>query len=139
MIIAVDFDGTIVEHQYPRIGRGVAGAIKWLKRFQELGANLILWTMRCDDTTPAGNLLTEAVSYCQSRGLKFWAVNTNPQQNWTNSPKVYADVYIDDAAFGCPLVRSWNTRVRPYVNWDTVGPAIQKMLMEGEHSGGMKP
>ena len=46
--IAVDFDGTIVDHVFPEIGAAVPGAFKWLKRFKEAGATLILWTMRSD-------------------------------------------------------------------------------------------
>lgn len=117
MIIAIDFDGTIVEHEYPSIGFPVLGALKWMKEFQVLGARLILWTMR------SGIKLTEAESYCHKNGIEFFGVNCNPDQaSWTNSPKVYAHRYIDDAAFGCPLI--YPGLGRPYVDWSKVGPSV---------------
>jgi hypothetical protein len=127
MLLAIDFDGTIVEHRYPRIGAPVPGAIQWLRRFQELDARLILWTMR-SDSPQSGPMLTEAVAFCRSQGVNFFGVNGNPeQQSWTSSPKAYAKVYIDDAAFGCPLV--FPPGGRPYVDWDVVGPAVESRLL----------
>lgn len=116
MIIAVDFDGTIVEHEYPAIGPDVPGAFDWLTQFQNAGARLILWTMRSEDT------LRDAVLHCKARGIHFWGVNGNPEQNWSTSPKAYAQVYIDDAAAGCPLVRPSGRR--PYVDWAAIGPLV---------------
>lgn len=71
MVIAVDFDGTIVQHRYPRIGKEVPFAIDTLKRLQEEHHLLILWTVR------EGELLEEAVAFCRERGLEFYAVNAN--------------------------------------------------------------
>ena len=72
MIIAVDFDGTIVEHAYPAIGKPIPFAIDVLKRLQsECHHQLILWTVR------EGELLDDAVNYCRERGLEFYAVNRN--------------------------------------------------------------
>lgn len=128
MIIAVDFDGTIVDHRFPDIGQESPGAIKWLKAFQDAGAKLILWTMRSDgsvDETP----LADAVAFCRERGLEFWGVNANPEQaSWTQSPKVYAHVYIDDAALGCPLRENPRAGGRPFVEWDIVGPLVMASL-----------
>lgn len=107
MIIAVDFDGTIVEHRYPRIGRELPFAIATLKKLQEERHLLILWSVR------EGKLLDEAVDFCRKRGLEFYAVNSNiPEdemqvsaavggQNLTGQDalrcrKVTADIYIDD-------------------------------------------
>lgn len=119
MIIAVDFDGTIVEHDYPNIGRPVPGAIRTLRELALHEHNLILWTMRSDTT------LQEAVSYLSDAGIKLWGVNSNPTQGtWTNSPKQYAQIYIDDAALGCPLIRKSSKRA--YVDWD----AVRKHLVE---------
>ena len=119
MRIAVDFDGTIVEHKYPDIGLPVIGAFVWLRSWQELGAELVLWT--CRD----GIELDEAVAFCKKNGVEFIGVNgvTDP---FTQSPKVFANVYVDDAAFGCPLVQIWGGR--PVVDWKIVGPAIEKRL-----------
>lgn len=121
MIIAIDFDGTIVEHRYPDIGRPVIGAFAWMRTFQNHGAKLILFTMR------SGKSLDEAVEFCRKNGIEFWGVNTNPEQrNWTTSPKAYARLYIDDAAFGCPLINC--DPHRPCVDWSVVGPAVEKLL-----------
>ena len=71
MIIAVDFDGTIVEHRYPRIGKEIPFAIATLKQLQAERHLLILWSVR------EGKLLEEAVEYCRTRGVEFYAVNAN--------------------------------------------------------------
>ncbi len=97
-IIAVDFDGTIVEHAYPKIGRPIPFAIETLLLLKDEGFRLVLWTVR------HGQLLDEAVSYCRERGLEFYAVNRNyPEEEFdgTNAGrKIVADMYIDDRNFG---------------------------------------
>lgn len=121
--IAIDFDGTIVEHRYPDIGAEVPGAIKWMKAWQEAGAHLILWTMR------SGEELQQAVDWCKAHGVEFWAVNEGPgDRSWTNSPKVYAKRYIDDAAFGCPVVVPMSGR--PYADWSIIGPLVLSEINE---------
>jgi hypothetical protein len=128
MIIAVDFDGTIVEHQFPKIGPVLPDAIVWLKNFQLQGAQLILHTMRSSEH------LVAAVDFCHDLGLSFWAINNNPdQQYWTASPKIYAHLYIDDAAFGCPLTRI--SGGRPSVDWSLVGPGVSKMICQEKYNG----
>jgi len=98
MIIAVDFDGTIVRHDFPRIGAEAPNAFKVLRKLQEGGHKLILLTMRSE------KYLQDAVDFCAERGVRFWAVNNNPEQgSWTSSPKVYAQLYIDDMALGVPM------------------------------------
>jgi len=119
--IAVDFDGTIVAHEFPDIGSPVPGAVEWLKRFREAGAILILWTMRSD--RKEGRYLSEALDYCKSAGIEITHINKNPQE-WTTSPKAYAHVYIDDAGFGCPLRENPKMGGKPYVDWDIVGPVV---------------
>jgi len=119
--IAVDFDGTIVTHDYPHIGRDL-GAIPVLKELQAHGYRLILLSMR------SGALLKRAVEWCEERGLKFYAVNTNPsQKSWTDSPKVYADLYIDDAGLGCPIEFIDGVK-RPAVNWKKVR---EQLVLDG--------
>ncbi len=125
MIVAIDFDGTIVEHVFPEIGAPVPGALDWMKKFQKAGAQLILWTMR-SDYQEAGNVLSEAVAYCAKNGIVFYGVNENPDQTWSDSPKAYAHTYIDDAAAGVPLI--YPDEGRPYVDWDVVGPEVMKLL-----------
>lgn len=98
MIIAVDFDGTIVTHEYPRIGRPIPFAIETLKRLQEEDQHqLILWTVR------EGALLEEAVEYCRQKGLEFYAVNSNfPEESeeYRGPRKLTADLWIDDRNLG---------------------------------------
>ncbi len=98
MIIAVDFDGTIVEHKYPRIGNEIPFAIETLKKLQQERHTLILWSVR------EGDLLEEAVNFCKERGLEFYAVNTNyPEEKGNHqhfSRKLKADLFIDDRNLG---------------------------------------
>ncbi|MBP1638283.1 MAG: hypothetical protein H6Q18_1072 [Bacteroidetes bacterium] len=94
MIIAVDFDGTIVTHEYPKIGKEIPFAIDTLKKLQSDGHHaLILWTVR------EGQLLDEAVEFCRSRGLEFYAVNSNYPDGEIidkQARKLTAELYIDD-------------------------------------------
>lgn len=95
--IAVDFDGTIVEHEYPKIGKEKLFAFQTLKELEKLGARLILWTFR------TGKELEEAVEFCRQNGIEFYAVNRNyPEEVFdeTVSRKIDADVYIDDKNLG---------------------------------------
>lgn len=97
MIIAIDFDGTIVEHRYPDIGRQRPFAFEALKALQAKGHRLILWTHR------SGEYLDQAVEYCRKHGLEFYAVNRNyPEEKWDvlDSRKILADLYIDDRNLG---------------------------------------
>lgn len=95
MIIAVDFDGTIVEHRYPDIGREKPFAIETLKKLANEQHRLILWTVR------KGKLLQEAVEFCRTRGLDFYAVNRNfPEENEPEERKLRADLWIDDRNLG---------------------------------------
>ena len=125
-IIAVDFDGTLCEHKYPAIGREVPGAFPVLHELQAQGYKLMLWTMRSNVPGKDGPVLTEAVEWCRARGIEFWAVNQNPdQQTWTTSNKQYAHIYIDDAALGCPLRESFGSTTRPMVDWAKVRLELQ--------------
>jgi hypothetical protein len=95
--IAVDFDGTIVDHEYPLIGKEKLFAFQTLKELEKLGARLILWTFR------SGKELDEAVEFCNKNGIDFYAVNKNyPEEIFdeTVSRKIDADIYIDDKNIG---------------------------------------
>ena len=97
MKIAVDFDGTIVEHEYPKIGEEKLFAIETLKQIQKRGHQLILWTYR------TGRELDDAVAFCKSKGLEFYAVNKNyPEEVFdiTTPRKIDADIFIDDRNLG---------------------------------------
>ena len=99
MKIAVDFDGTIVEHRYPEIGRELPFATQTLRQLIKDRHQLILWTVR------EGHLLDEAVEWCRERGVEFWAINKDfPEEDTTKnqvfSRKIKADVFIDDCMVG---------------------------------------
>lgn len=117
-IIGLDFDGTVVEHAYPEIGDPLPNAIDWILKWQNAGARIILWTMRSESS------LAEAVDYLCGYGVELFGVNCNPHQKaWSNSPKAYCHMYVDDAAAFCPL-RINKGQERPSVDWDQVGPAV---------------
>ena len=102
-IIAVDFDGTCVTHEYPKVGREI-GAAPVLHELVKRGCKLILWTMRSDDRTDGTTPLTDAVRWFESHGLPLWGIQRNPSKTpGPAAPKAYAKLYIDDAAFGAPL------------------------------------
>lgn len=116
-MIAVDFDGTCVTHEYPKVGRFI-GAEAVLHDLVADGHKLILWTMR------SGEYLADAVRWFGERGIPLLGVNENPtQKEWTQSPKAYAQLYIDDAALGIPLCAGLNGE-RPFVDWDAVRALI---------------
>ncbi|MBO4656238.1 MAG: hypothetical protein J5639_00520 [Bacteroidales bacterium] len=99
MTIAVDFDGTIVEHKYPKIGKEKPFAIDTLRSLQAEGHKLILWTAR------EGELLEEAIAFCKRHGLEFYAVNDSVPNgglfsNKGSGAKLLADIYIDDRNLG---------------------------------------
>lgn len=122
-IIGIDFDGTVVTHEYPRVGRDV-GAEPVLRRLVEEGARLILWTMRSADRKDLSNPLADAVAWFNERGIPLFGINRNPEQHeWTASPKAYCHIYIDDAALGAPIRRGRKGE-RPHIDWKKV----EKML-----------
>ena len=95
--IAIDFDGTIVEHDFPRIGKEMLFAFATIKELNKKGHKLILWTYR------TGDLLNEAVEYCRKNGVEFYAVNKNyPEEQMTEGTarKLIADIFIDDRNVG---------------------------------------
>ena len=99
MLIAVDFDGTIVTHKYPAIGEEIPFAVDTLKMLRQDGHKLILWSVR------EGELLDAAVQWCHERGLEFYAVNRDyPEETTDNNPhfsrKLKVDVFIDDRNIG---------------------------------------
>ena len=117
MYICVDFDGTAVKHAYPEIGEDAPGAVDVLKKLVKRGDRLILFTMR------SGDELEAAKKWFEEREIPLYGINKNPTQTfWTKSPKAYGNIYIDDAALGCPLIKP--TEGRPYADWET----IEKML-----------
>lgn len=98
MYIAVDFDGTIVEHKYPHIGKEIPFATATLRRLQEDGHKVVLWSVR------EGKLLDEAVEWCAQHGVNLYAANKEfPEETIETrhySRKLKADVFIDDRNLG---------------------------------------
>ena len=97
LIIAIDFDGTIVEDAYPAIGKPKLFAFDTLKKLQNEGHRLILWTYR------SGKKLEEAVQFCESNGINFYAINASYEDEEIDSEKsrkIHADIFIDDRNVG---------------------------------------
>ncbi len=95
--LAIDFDGTIVEHAFPKIGKEMLFAFDTMKALQKKGHKLVLWTFR------EGHLLEEAVQYCREKGVEFYAVNKSyPEEQFdlSISRKIHADVFVDDRNIG---------------------------------------
>lgn len=135
MIIAIDFDGTCVTHSFPDLGTDI-GAQDVLKQLVNNGHQLILWTMRCDEKDIVGDniisyphkqYLRAAVNWFEDNDIPLWGIQRNPEQDsWTSSPKAYAQLYIDDAALGCPLKFVPEVSPRPFVDW----AEVEKLLIQ---------
>lgn len=107
--IAVDFDGTIVEHKFPEIGKEMPKAFEVLKALSEEGHQLVLWTFR------DGEELQAALDFCLEHGIMFWAVNQSfPDEEYSKyiSRKIHADLFIDDRNFG------------GFPGWDAIGRSL---------------
>lgn len=118
-IIAVDFDGTLCENAWPDIGEPITEVFDYIKRQQEEGAQIILWTCR------EGQKLLDAVYWCNKRGLYFNAINQNVpsiiEAFGGDCRKIYADVYIDDLSFNhrpfeLRFEKSFETVLQEYVD-----------------------
>ena len=97
LIIAIDFDGTIVEDAYPKIGKPMIFAFETMKKLQSEGHRLILWTYRTDKK------LQEAVDFCKQQGLEFYAINKSyPEEEFDGkiSRKINATFFVDDRNIG---------------------------------------
>jgi len=129
MTINIDFDGTVTTHAFPKVGKSI-GAQFVLKRLVANGHKLILFTMRSDKNGTMstadpgiiaipGQYLTDAVNWFKENEIPLYGIQTNPTQHtWTTSPKAYAQMYIDDAALGCPLINDKEYAERPFVEFD---------------------
>lgn len=131
MTIAVDFDGTIVDHEFPDIGKPKQFAFSTLKELQKQGHQLILWTCR------VGKQLNEAIEFCKDKGIEFYAVNKNyPEEVYDESTtprKIVADMYIDDRnPGGFP---GWS-HIWQMLNPDIYGPQTDKFKDQGRQRKG---
>jgi hypothetical protein len=113
-VICIDFDGTCVEHEFPKVGADI-GAVPVLKELVSNGNQLILFTMRSNGKS--GNFLDDAIEWFSKNEIPLYGIQTNPtQKNWTSSPKAYGELYIDDAALGAPLIYPGGGK-NPYIDW----------------------
>ena len=120
MTIAVDFDGTIVEHAYPKIGKEIPFATETLRQLIQDRHKLVLWTVREDE------LLQEAIDWCRERGVEFYAVNRDypeeeREKNNHFSRKLKVDIWIDDRNIGG--LPDWGTIYRmisEHLTWDDI-------------------
>ena len=120
--IIVDFDGTCVTHDFPNIGKDI-GAVPVLKQLVEKGHKLILFTMRSHRPFISFNgstrdTLQEAIDWFKDNDIPLYGINTNPtQKDWTDSPKAYGQLLIDDIGLGVPLKEDFKLSNRPFVDW----------------------
>jgi hypothetical protein len=148
MTIVLDFDGTCVANEYPRVGSEI-GATKILKELVANGHQLVLFTMRSNKRTFLSNLLnwhskeddclTEAVNWFSERKIPLYGIQKDPnQKTWVDLPKLKGELIIDDAALDCPLVYPLGKGkgCRPYVDWQKVRDNLVRLgvLPENEKS-----
>lgn len=120
-IIAIDFDSTMVKYKYPEVGEPIEDAIETVERLIEAGHRIILYTMR------SGERLVQAVEYMEENEIELWGVNENPSQHHWNkpmSPKIFANLYIDDCSLGIPL--EFEETGRPFVDWVAVADLLEQ-------------
>jgi hypothetical protein len=145
LILAIDFDGTCVTHDYPEVGKDI-GAAPVLKKLIEHGHRLMLWTMR--GNKPGAETLNDAVKWFKDNDIELWGINENPEQQatgWSLSHKQYANIYVDDAAVGCPLLFNKEFHNKPYVDWvavdkyfESIGLYIKEEENENNQMGDSK-
>ena len=100
MLIAVDFDGTCVDHRFPYIGKTVPGAVETLRKLEADGHHLVMYTVRT-----SGPLRDAAQAWFAENGINLYSIQVDPEQvSWTDSGKCNAELFIDDKAYGCPLI-----------------------------------
>ena len=117
MTIGIDFDGCLVSWNFPLVGKDI-GSAEVCRDLVKKGVKIILYTMRDKE------FLDDAVKWCKDNNIELYGINENPSQNWSDSRKVHADIYIDDQALGCPLKVDKKISERPFVDW----VKIRKML-----------
>ena len=122
--IVLDFDGTVVKHRYPAVGEDI-GAVPVLRMLVQNGHKLLLNTMRSHNSGGI-DTLQPAIDWFVSHDIPLYGINENPtQKEWTSSPKVYGNIYIDDGAIGAPLKKDDNqtfgySPAPPYIDWGVV-------------------
>lgn len=129
--VILDFDGTCVTHDFPRVGKDI-GSVQVLKDLVHVGHRLILFTMRSHRPFIGANGLEqdglqEAIDWFRDNDIPLYGIQTNPTQNeWTDSPKAYGQLLIDDIAMGCPLTWDLSLSTRPFVDWVKMRDLLKK-------------
>lgn len=125
-IIAIDFDGTCVTNEFPKVGRDV-GAQKIIRQLVNEGHRIVLFTVR------SGDALQDAVDWFDNNNIPLYGINENPDHHsLSNRSKVFADIYIDDKTIGAPLLYVKDGRTKPYIDWNRVEQYfIQKNYIKG--------
>ena len=119
MLIAVDFDGTIVTHKYPAIGEEIPFAVDTLKMLRQDGHKLILWSVR------EGELLDAAVQWCHERGLEFYAVNRDyPEETTDNNPHFSRKLKVDVIYQMIKNRHTWNDVVDEILSQSHMGHTV---------------
>lgn len=121
MKISVDFDGTLVSHNFPRIGEDL-GAVQWFNKILQKYPNdveLILWTMR------DAHYLEDALDWCREHELSIIGYDRVKKEDWTVSPKIHVQLIIDDHALGMPITIINGKRA---VVWEKAGPILLKAV-----------
>ena len=120
LIIGVDFDGTVVEDAFPKVGPPAFACSTVLRLLRDKGHRIILWTVRSD------KYLDDAVQYFNDIDVPLYGINENPEQHkFSTSPKAHCNIFIDDKALGIPLIHPEDGR-KPYVDWEEVHGLLRK-------------
>jgi hypothetical protein len=122
MVIAIDFDGTCVTHEFPNVGKDI-GAVPVIKDLVAAGHKIILYTMRDKQYQK------DAEQWFKDNDIPLFGSNENPDATWTTSPKVFAHLYIDDMALGMPLKIDYTISNRPFVDWIKVRQLLNQMQL----------
>ena len=113
--IVLDFDGTVVKHRQPAVGEDI-GAVPVLQKLVKNGHRLLMSTMRSHNSEGV-DTLQPAIDWFKEHDIPLYGINENPsQKTWTSSPKVYGNIYIDDAALGAPLKKD-DSDAPPFIDW----------------------
>ena len=126
VVLAIDFDGTLVLAKYPEIGLDLGGLF-WLSQLHAMGCELVLWTCR------TGQYLEDALLWLGKNGYSDVLAGVNskaPSCTWMEDDprKIYADIYIGDRALGAPMKRYADDRFPPHFDWDNAGPMLLGMV-----------
>lgn len=130
MTIILDFDGTCVTNEFPKVGKNI-GAEFVLRRLQERGHKIVLFTARADDPNNEffpGNYLTDALNWFTEHGISLYGVNNNPDNDKLGyTRKVTGDIIIDDLAICAPLTMDTKISTKPFINWHEVEEVLDAM------------